>query len=266
MTDGSPQAKGVPMAPSDLRDRVRMTLLKGRLAKGPTGEVALASRAGKLQAYLKVPDGDGPWPGVVVIHDVLGQTSDSRRQTDWLASAGYLSIAPDLYSRGGRLFCVRSVMRQVTARSGPAFDDIEAARLTLVKRNDCTGKVGVIGFCMGGGFALLAAARKSFAAASVNYGKVPEDAETLLRGACPIVGSFGGSDPNMKGAAARLERAMRANGIDHDVREYPDTGHAFLNHHGGLTGWVMKRIGITHGFAETDTRQRILAFFAGHLR
>ena len=238
---------------------------KTRSPTDTTGEITLTSRQGPLRAYLNAPDGEGPWPGVVVIHDVLGQTRDSRRQTDWLASSGFLSIAPDLYSRGGRIFCIRSVMRQVTAQTGPAFDDIGAARQLLAERADCMGKVGVIGFCMGGGFALLAAARHDFAVASVNYGKVPEDAEALLRGACPIVGSFGANDPNMKGAAARLRSAMSANGINHDVREYPDTGHAFLNHHGGVTGWVMKLIGITHGFAEMDTRERILAFFTKHL-
>jgi carboxymethylenebutenolidase len=72
---------------------------------------------------------------------------------------------------------------------GEAYDDIEAARRWLGARENCTGKIGIIGFCTGGGFALLSAPRYAFSAASVNYGEVPADAVQRLAGACPIIAS-----------------------------------------------------------------------------
>ena len=81
------------------------------------------------------------------------------------------------------------------------------------------------------GTCLASQATESFSAASVNYGSVPSDAEVLLATACPIVGSYGAKDKSLRGAAARLERILTAAGVPHDVKEYADAGHSFLNDH-----------------------------------
>ena len=229
-------------------------------------DITISGPAHTLAGYLRTPGGAGPWPGVVVLHDIVGQSDDSRRHVDWLAASGYLAVAPDLFSWGSKLRCIRATMRDLMARQGPAFADLEATRAFVAGHPECTGEVGVIGFCMGGGFALLAAAGGGFSASSVNYGQVPKEVEAILAGACPVVGSFGGRDFTLRGAAQRLDAALTANGVAHDVKEYPTVGHAFMNDHRGPFGWLVARIGMGYDSAvEADARRRILAFFGEHL-
>lgn len=223
--------------------------------------------SGELGGYLALPLGAGAHPGVVVIQDALGLSDDIREQADRLAAAGYLAFAPDLYSGRG-IRCVVATMRASRSGSGPAFADIDAARKWLLAREDCTGKIGVIGFCMGGGFALLCAPSGDYAAASVNYGEVPADAAERLHGACPVVASFGARDRGLRGRAERLEQALSAAGVEHDVKEYPDAGHSFLNRFNAgpaLTPLLhVAGLGYHHPSAE-DAWRRILAFFGEHL-
>jgi carboxymethylenebutenolidase len=232
----------------------------------PATTIPGGATAPVLDAHLAVPAvGTGPWPAVVVLHEAFGLTDDTRQQADRLAAAGYLAVAPNLFTAGG-VRCLRSTFSTLTAGRGPAFEDIEATRRFAAEHPQSTGTVGVLGFCMGGGFALVAATR-GFDAAAPNYGRLPQDAAEVLRGACPVVASYGGRDRTLRGAAGRLERVLADAGVDHDVHEYPDAGHSFLNRHTGpLT--VLERVagfGYHQPSAE-DAWRRILVFFATHLQ
>jgi carboxymethylenebutenolidase len=228
-------------------------------------DLTYAAGSGELNAYLAVPRSDPPWPGVVVIQDALGLSDDIREQADRLAAAGYLAFAPSLYSGRG-IRCVIATMQASRSGEGSAYGDIDAARRWLQERDDCTGRVGIIGFCMGGGFALLSAPR--FDAAAVNYGEVPRDATERLVGACPIVGSYGARDRALPGRAARLRDALTELGVPHDVKEYPDAGHSFLNRINAGPGLnqVLRFTGFDyHHPSAEDAWRRILVFFDEHL-
>src|SRR6202453_5258029 len=167
-----------------------------------------ADRGGSrpLRGYLAAPRGTGPWPAVVMIHEIFGLDDVMRGHADRLARFGYLTLAVDLFSAGSN---ARSVLTSITAMirgHARAFADIGAARDYLAASRDCPGKIGVRGFCMGGGFALLSAG-DGYDVAAVNYGQLPRDLDETLADACPIVASYGGRDRQLRGAASRLDTA-----------------------------------------------------------
>ena len=230
---------------------------------------ALAGPHGYLAVPVPTSDRPGPWPAVVLVHDAFGLGDDMREQADWLAAAGYLVAVPDLYDGRSAVRCVKGTFTQLSARRGPVFDRIDAVRTALAGDDRCTGAVGVIGYCMGGGFALVLAGQPGWSASSVNYGMLPEDLAEVLDGACPIVASFGGRDRGLSGAAARLSGAAAAAGVTADVMEYPQARHGFINRlavASPLTP-LMRIAGVGHDHAAAaDAKRRILAFFDTHLR
>ena len=197
-------------------------------------------------------------------------STDVRNQTDWLASEGYLALAPNLYYWGRRL---RSLISTVRYGERP-LSDLDAARTWLADDDRCAPKVGVIGFCMGGDFALMMAPSSGVSAASVNYGGATEAVERAVPDVCPIVGSFGGKDrwPGMQRVPDRLESILAEAGVEHDIKVYPDAGHGFLNDHdpAELPIWVKaiaKFVAAEYDEPSArDARRRIVDFLNMHLR
>jgi carboxymethylenebutenolidase len=226
--------------------------------------IKIDTPGGPIDALLSIPDGQGPWPGVVVVHDAIGYGQDNESTSARIASAGFVAITPKLYSRGGMLRCVTRVFRELQSQRGRALDDILAARDHLQSLPQCTGSVGIVGFCMGGQFALVMAP-KGFAASAPFYGTpLPRRLSETLDGACPIVASFGRRDPMGRGAPARLQKVAESKGIATDIKVYPDAGHSFANK---LPAQPLLRItGFGYNDAATeDAYRRVFAFFNEHL-
>lgn len=228
-------------------------------------DLSVPASSGSLDGYLATPVGAGPWPAVVVIHELFGLTDDIRRQADRFADNGYLALAPDLYSWGATLRCLVATLRTTLRGSGRALDDLQAARRWLADRDDCTGRVGVIGFCLGGGLALMVSP-EGFAASAPNYGHLPRDPLAALAGACPTVASYGAQDRQLKGAAAKLEAVLDQLGVEHDVKEYPTAKHGFLFEHTGKTAITEPLVVKYDAAAADDAWSRIFTFFGTHLQ
>jgi carboxymethylenebutenolidase len=225
-----------------------------------------------LRAELFTPTGEGPHPGVVVLHESFGLNDDIRRIAARFAQAGYAALAPDLYSHGARIVCLSRVM--VDMLSGAVareIADIHSARDALADRPEVDReRIAVAGFCQGGGFALVAGAQPGFSAAAVNYGVVPSD-RSRLDGLCPVVGSYGARDRIVgRKMAERLERHLSALGVPHDVKTYDGAGHSFFSKLDGWQGWLARvptpmAVGYDEQAAE-DGWRRMLAFFEEHVR
>jgi carboxymethylenebutenolidase len=223
----------------------------------------------ELPGVLSMPDSnDGVRrPGLLLVYEILGMNDEMKRVARDLASEGYVVLIPDLFARGPlRPICVARALRSIAAREGRELDDLEAARRWLAARPEVDPeRLGVIGFCMGGGFALVLAMTDRYRAVAPFYGAAPDP----MPRSCPVVASYGGRDVPFAKMPARLEKNLRALGVAHDVKVYPDAGHAFFTK---APGGILGKIGMIgplhaghHEASATDARARVLAFFAEHL-
>lgn len=231
-------------------------------------ELSLDVDGRAMPAVLALPEGrGGPGPAVVLVHDITGLRDDTRRHAQRFAEAGYVAIAPDLYDGYAPGCVVRTFATMVTGRGGP-LPVLAAARAFVAARDDVdASRVGVVGFCMGGGFALLAAADDAYAVAAPFYGAVPGRAERLA-GICPTLAQFGARDVPFRSHAARLERHLKALGVPHEVHIYDGAGHGFMNNHPdaayALSRHTPMRVAYDAG-VEAVAWARMLEFFAEHM-
>jgi carboxymethylenebutenolidase len=166
--------------------------------------------------------------------------------------------------------CLITAMRGVASGRGRTYDDIDAARRWLASHDGHTGRTGVIGFCLGGCYA-LAVATGAYDASSVNYGFI-DDPRQALEGACPIVGSYGAKDRSLTDVPQQLDQVLTELSVAHDIKVYDDAGHGFLNDHppNEKPLWACF-VGsfVNDGYHEpsaTDARRRIIDFFDTHLK
>ncbi len=224
-----------------------------------------------IPASLALPEsGQGPWPAVVVIHEITGLNDDIRRITRRFADSGYVALAPDLFAGLGPMpICIVRTVASYRRGGGRALEVLEAARDLLAQRSDVdSSRIGVAGFCMGGGFALLMGTTTTVGAAATFYGDVPRQVHDL-EGICPVIASYGGQDRLFAERGRRLERCLEELGVAHDVEIYDDAGHSFMSQRSGLAGAVGALSPLRARYDESaaeDAWSRMLTFFERHLQ
>lgn len=185
-----------------------------------------------VNAILYTPQGKGPFPALVVIHEYWGLNDWVKEQASRLADQGYVALAIDLYRGkfGTTPDEAHELMRGVP--SDRANRDLLAASSFLRSQKTVDpAKVGSIGWCMGGGYALdLAIADPKLKAAVINYGHLASDQATLQKINAAILGIFGGQDKGIPPAdVKKFEADLKALGKPVDIHIFPDAGHAFEN-------------------------------------
>jgi len=209
-------------------------------------------------AYFVMPDGGGPHPGVVVIHEAYGLNDNIRDICRRLGEQGYAALGVDLFAGRSRALCMaRMFTSWVTGNlndSGVA--ELKAALGQLSQRPEVdANRIGAIGFCMGGFYATTwACTDNRLKAIAPYYGNAPRRKEALRR-LCPVVGSWPANDFTTR-AAATLETELTAAGVPHNLKVYPGAAHSFFNDRGANY----------HPAAAADSWTRVLAFFSEHVK
>ncbi|MBI4954901.1 MAG: dienelactone hydrolase family protein [Myxococcales bacterium] len=226
-------------------------------------EVALTVDGHAVPAYAVLPEGAAH--GVVVVHEVFGRQPEIDRVCDRFARAGYAAVAPDLFAHGTQLGCIRRMMVAISTGEGLPVRQVLGARAWLCEQTGLSAaRIGIIGFCMGGGFAL--AVGRGWGAVSANYGKTPPRA--VLEGTGPVIACYGERDRLFAPEAKKLERELEELGVEHEVHLFPGAGHSFLTDGShpvaSFLSWPLM-----HVRYEPETAERawehILAFFDAHL-
>ncbi len=183
------------------------------------------------RGYLAVPEGEGPFPALVVVHEWNGLQDRIRQLADDFAAEGYVTLAADLFQ--GRTGSNReenmALVREAQSDPEAMIANLDAAVATLRSRSDVTGRVGAMGWCFGGGVALsFGLDGVNHEATAIFYGRLVDDPEVLATLDHEVYGTFAALDsgPAPESVAA-FEAALRAAGIDHDLHVYDDVDHGF---------------------------------------
>ena len=223
-----------------------------------TQNITFPSAHKSLEAYLAYPDGAGPFPAVVVIHEIFGLNDNIREIARRFANEGYAALAVDLFSGQNRIVCMTRLMSGLFLNSleHQGIKDLRAA-LTTLEGMPFVDKacLGAIGYCLGGGLAIAwACTDQRLKAIAPFYGANPRPVEAVKR-LCPVVGSY--PDPDFTTAQGRkLDEILDTCGVPHDIKIYPGAKHSFFND---------QRPASYDATASAYAWQRTLVFFKEHI-
>lgn len=218
--------------------------------------VSFSSNGGTAEGYLATP-ASGKGPGVIVIQEWWGLNDNIKGIAGRFAAEGYLALAPDLYHGNVTAEPDEAGKMMMAMKMDEAAKDMAGAYDYLKKHAACTGKVGSVGFCLGGGLSLYVSTLRPIEATVIYYGALPGVQPDLSKVAGPVLGHYAQNDGwASPEAAAALQKQLRDLGKSAEFHQYEGTEHAFFND---------TRPEVYNAAASKQTWERTIAFYKKHL-
>lgn len=207
----------------------------------------------EIRAYLAEPEGEGPFPAVIMIHEFWGLKAEILGKAEALADEGYVVIAPNVFRSGTTNWLPRAIYNVITADTAQIDGDVDAVYAWLAAQPNVQGdRIAIMGFCFGGGTALRYSLQNNqLAGTAIFYGQVITDPEQLQAISGPVLGIFGGADQSIPVSEVEaLRQGLETAGVPHEITIYEGEPHAFV-------GSIEE---IAAGGAEQEAWQQLLAF------
>lgn len=222
-----------------------------------TENVSIPGGTPGLSGYLAQPAGAAPCPALVIVHEAYGLNDNIKAITERFAREGYVALAVDLFAGRNRMMCLLRFFSAafINALDHGAIHDLRVA-LTYMENLPTvdTARLGAVGFCMGGNFAICwACVDERLKVVAPFYAMNPRPLDAVAS-ACPVVGSYPEKDFTAN-AGRKLDAALDKYDIPHDIRIYPGATHSFFN---------MAK-GEANEAAAQDAWTRMLSFFGERL-
>src|SRR5215471_9605732 len=222
-----------------------------------TNMATFQSESRQLEGYIARPEGEGPFPGIVVIHEAYGLNENIKDIARRFADQGYVALAVDLFASRNHALCMFRFMSNLLLHSlqNDTITDLKASLTFLSEQPGVDdARLGAVGYCMGGSFAIAwACTDDRLKAIAPYYAGNPRPLEAVAR-LCPVVGSYPDNDFTTS-QGQKLDIELDRYQVPHNIKIYPGAKHSFFNDTSRNYNEV----------AAQDSWERILAFFKEHL-
>ena len=219
--------------------------------------VTIPSGKSTFEGYLARPEGDGPFPAVVVIHEIYGLNENIKDIARRFAAKGYVALAVDLFAGRNRTVCMMRFMGQLMLNplKNGSIENLKDALTFLAGQPGVDAeRLGAVGYCMGGSFAIAWACNDNRLKAIAPYYAMNPRPLAAVERMCPVVGSYPGKDFTTS-AGQKLDVELDRYNIPHDIKIYPAAQHSFFNDQGSKYEEA----------AAHDSWERVLSFFEEHI-
>lgn len=211
-----------------------------------------------VRGYLAKPEGEGPFPTVIMIHEFWGLNESIISLADLLAEDGYLVIAPDTFRGSTTAWVPRAIYNVIVNRPEDVNVDLDSVYAWLEAQPEVdTERIAIAGFCYGGRTSLVYSLHNNRLAATIMfYGSPETDPEVLRALPGPVLGIFGSADRSIPVEQVHaFQAALTEAGIPHEITIYDGQPHAF----------VQDRAGVQAGGAQSEAWDQMLAFLDANL-